>query len=321
VARFQVSIQRPTVIKWSIIGAIVAVLLGAGWFLLRDSSLVGVTEVEIHGLHSSQTPMVRSALESEAKEMTTLHVRTDALKQAVAKYSSVADLKVESHFPHKLTINVVERVPVAIYASKSGRFPVNADGLLLRGLSVRGRLPAIRSKAIVTGDRVTHAGDKALLQMLGAAPKPLRERVKRAEFEKRGIAVDMHSGPRLIFGGPTKLKAKWDAVIRVLADPGSAGATYIDVRLPERVGVGGTDKPSEAASGVAPSTNTAPAEGGTGTQTESSQAGAGGAGSGNSAGSQGGQSGLSGGGGANTYSAPQSSTQSQNPSYQPNPGG
>ena len=45
------------------------------------------------------------------------------------------------------------------------------------------------------------------------------------------LAMD---GPVLYFGDSHRLAAKWAAASRVLADASSRGATYLDLRLPER---------------------------------------------------------------------------------------
>ncbi|UUY02045.1 hypothetical protein LRS13_15125 [Svornostia abyssi] len=46
-------------------------------------------------------------------------------------------------------------------------------------------------------------------------------------------------GPRLRFGRGDRLTAKWAAAARVLADEDAQGASYIDLRLPERPAAGG----------------------------------------------------------------------------------
>ena len=46
-------------------------------------------------------------------------------------------------------------------------------------------------------------------------------------------------GPDLIFGDAYDARRKWLAAARVLAASGAAGATYLDLRIPERVAAGG----------------------------------------------------------------------------------
>jgi cell division protein FtsQ len=55
----------------------------------------------------------------------------------------------------------------------------------------------------------------------------------------RGLTLDLRNGPDLIFGSGADAPRKWTAAVRVLADPSSEGATYLDLRVPERVAAGG----------------------------------------------------------------------------------
>src|ERR671915_37508 len=81
-------------------------LAGSGWMWLRDSSLVAVRDVQIAGVTASDGDRVRSALENAAREMTTLHVREQALREATSSFTSVEDLRVQTDFPHGMTIEV-----------------------------------------------------------------------------------------------------------------------------------------------------------------------------------------------------------------------
>ena len=51
--------------------------------------------------------------------------------------------------------------------------------------------------------------------------------------------MTLKAGPELYFGDADRVTAKWAAAARVLADASSKGATYVDVRLPERPVAGG----------------------------------------------------------------------------------
>jgi cell division protein FtsQ len=44
----------------------------------------------------------------------------------------------------------------------------------------------------------------------------------------------MRDGMLVYFGDETRPHAKWASLAAVLSDPSSAGASYVDVRLPER---------------------------------------------------------------------------------------
>ena len=78
---------------------------------------------------------------------------------------------------------------------------------------------------------------------LAAAPPALRARVRRVYLGPNGLTLPLRNGPTLYFGGSERLRAKWIAAATVLADPTSTGATYIDLRLPERPAAGGLEQP------------------------------------------------------------------------------
>ena len=72
----------------------------------------------------------------------------------------------------------------------------------------------------------------AALTVLGAAPAPLARLVERVFTGPKGLTVAMRNGLLVYFGDATRPHAKWLSLARVLADPSSAGASYVDVRLP-----------------------------------------------------------------------------------------
>jgi cell division protein FtsQ len=245
---------------------LLGVLGYGGWTWLRDSSLAAVRDVEISGTTSSEEPKVRAALDAAARDMTTLHVREDALRSAVAQYSSVAAIEVEADFPHTLKIRVVEHTPVAVLVSGDREIAASGDGLLLRGVVADGDLPVIKMDAPPTGERIGNANTRTALTIAAAAPDAIRRRIDRLWTGPRGMMLALVDGPDLIFGDASEARRKWLSAARVLADPSAAGATYLDVRIPERVAAGGlgpVPEPTPEATGTptpvpAPETNPQP---------------------------------------------------------------
>ena len=220
-------------------------LLSGGWLWLRDSGLVAVDDVSVTGLSGTEAPRVRAALEGAARDMTTLHVRPDQLRTAVEPYPSIMAVDAHADFPHRLRVVVHEHVAVAALASGSDRVPVAADGTLLRGSSTRG-LPVVAVAAPPPGDMVSDKRTLRVVTLLAAAPPELRAKVSRVYAGPRGLTAPLQDGPVLYFGGADRLRAKWAAAAQVLADRASAGATYIDLRLPERPAAGGLEDPTPA---------------------------------------------------------------------------
>ena len=216
------------------------VLLLAGWFWLRESSLVAVRTVEVTGIDGSQGARVRAALEDAARSMTTLHVRRSALDTAVAPFSLVKRLEVSTDFPHTMRIHVVTNVAVGAVTVDGRRIAVTSDGTILRDVVAPARLPQIPLRATPAGARLTEPSAVAAVAALSAAPTALRERVEAVRTTARlGLTLQLAHGPLLIFGTAERLAAKWAAAAAVLADPDAAGATAINLLAPERPATSG----------------------------------------------------------------------------------
>jgi cell division protein FtsQ len=224
----------------------VLALLGGGWLWLRDSRLVAVDQVSVTGVSGSEAPLVRAALEGAARDMTTLHVRADQLKTAVEPFPAIMAVEAQPDFPHGLRIVVHEHVAVAALAAGGDRVPVAADGTLLRGTPTSG-LPVIDVRASTGGDTVTDRQALRAVALLAIAPTALRAKLGRVYLGPRGLTAALQDGPVLYFGGAERLSAKWTAATVVLANKSSAGASYLDLRLPERPAAGGLVAPAPQA--------------------------------------------------------------------------
>jgi cell division protein FtsQ len=222
----------------------VLLLLGGAWLWLRDSSLVAVRQVDVTGLSGSEAPRVRAALQEAARDMTTLHVRSKQLRTAVAPYPAVMSIEAHADFPHRLRVVVHEHVAVGALTAGNDRVAVAADGTVLRGSATQG-LPLIAVGAAPAGGAVSDRRAQRAIALLAAAPAALRAKVQRVYAGPRGLTAPLVDGPVLYFGGPERLRAKWTAAARVLADRSSAGATYLDLRLPERPAAGGLEAPQQ----------------------------------------------------------------------------
>jgi cell division protein FtsQ len=213
-------------------------VLYVGWF--RDSSFAKVHDVYVSGLSGPQSRSIRAALEDAGVSMTTLHVRDGALRAAVADYPVVRSVTAQGDFPHTLRIQIELNLPVAVVQTPAGRIPVTADGLLLRDVPLTSGLPLLAGRAGALPDRITDGPTYSLLRVVASAPGPLRDRVRSVQVKAgAGLVAHVRRGPDLIFGNTDRIAAKWVAASRVLASPAARGATYIDLRLPERPAAGG----------------------------------------------------------------------------------
>ncbi|HEV2974086.1 MAG TPA: FtsQ-type POTRA domain-containing protein [Solirubrobacteraceae bacterium] len=244
-------------------------LLAGGWLWLRDSSLVAVRQVRIVGAHGADASAIDSALTQAARRMSTFDVKTGALRAAVAAYPIVGRIQAHASFPHSLSIRVIEQPPVASVAVAGVKTAVAADGVVLGPAHVSGSLPSLTGTTpLSTGEQIHNPTLLGALSALSAAPAPLASEVERAYEGPKGLTIVLHGGLLAYFGDATLAHAKWLSLARVLADASSAGASYVDVRVPERPAAGfpsGVAPPSSAGAEAERSTATPPSS-------ESSQA-------------------------------------------------
>jgi cell division protein FtsQ len=243
--------QRPHVpLKVVAIAVVAACALGGGWYWFRDSQFVRVSEITIIGANGREAAQVRKVLKDVASDMTTLHVREDQLRTAVAPYPVVKDLRIHAAFPHTLRIEVIERNPVAVVVGSNQRQPVSADGTVLPIGAGSADLPQIAASGATAGSRLADPKARNAAAVLGAAPKDLVPMIASAGSDAQGLRVQLRDGPVVFFGSVDQLAAKWAAAARVLADPQSAGAVYVDVHVAARPVAGrfpgspGTDAPT-----------------------------------------------------------------------------
>jgi cell division protein FtsQ len=242
------SLPRPALVV--ILLVIVALLFG-GWLWLRDSSLVAINRVAVTGVSGPDAGRIRGALIRAARNMTTLDVREDELRTAVAPYPVVKDLRISTRFPHAIQIRVIEHVPVAVVTAAGRSLAVASDGTLLHDMAAPASLPVIQMPSAPAGTKLVDQAAMSAVALLSAAPYPLLARISQASTDgQHGLVAQLRNGPSIYFGDSGRLAAKWTAAQAVLADAGSAGAAYIDVADPGRPAAGGGGGSGTAATGA-----------------------------------------------------------------------
>lgn len=224
-----------------LIAALAAAALGGGFMLFRSSSFVAVDQVEIAGVHGAQAAAVSQALEAAARQMSTMDYSAGALEAAVARYPVVRSVSVRTSFPHRMWIAVAEQLPVAQLSLDGQRSAVAADGVVLGPALASSALPTIPASSIpAVGGHVGGGRLRSYLAVLGAAPASLLPLVSRIFVGAQGLTARMSDGLLVYFGDAQRPHAKWDSLVTVLDSTGAAGASYVDVRVPQRPGAGVT---------------------------------------------------------------------------------
>jgi cell division protein FtsQ len=253
-------------LRFALLALLVALpLLCGGWLWLRESPLVSVKDVRISGVHGPDARAIDAALEASARRMSTLDVHTGALLQAVARYRVVRAVHATPSVPHGLRIRVSEQLPVAVLVVPGSRTAVAADGVVLGAALLSSSLPTVAgSHQPAPGRRVTGTSLLGALAVLGAAPAALARLVESVSSGPRGLTVAMRGGLLAYFGDASRPHAKWLSLARVLADTSSAGASYVDVRVPARPAAGfpaGMLPPAQSAAAQSGSSETSGASG------------------------------------------------------------
>jgi cell division protein FtsQ len=214
------------------------VLLAAGWagyLWLRDVSVLRAKHVKVSGVSGHEARAIRRALTEAGERMTVLHVRESELEQAVDGFASVRAVSASADFPNTLEVRVEQYQPVAALLTPAGRrIAVSGDGTLLGSAGSESKLATVKVDEIPSSRLLPRGLARTLVTVLAGAPPPMRPLLERAFATRRAIEVPLRNGPTLYFGKPDRVAAKWAAAARVLADAGSGGARFIDLRLPER---------------------------------------------------------------------------------------
>lgn len=225
--------------RWIILAVLLAAFLLGAFLWVRDSSLVGVEQVNVTGATGTTSRAVERSIADAAQQMTTMDFDAAAIRAAVAPYPIVKSVEVTTHFPHRVDVIVHEHTPVATVVTGGKDVPVAADGTLLAGTIAKGVPPLATDRLPVRG-QVTEAAMRDEIRVLAGATAAQRAGVEHIQHGVHGVEVKLQGSATVAYFGTGEEAAdQWVALKRVLADPASSGATYIDVRVPERPAAGG----------------------------------------------------------------------------------
>ena len=235
-------LRRPR-LRWLVVLAAIAAILGAVYmFWFRHSEFVAVEAVRVEGIdpRANDGDELAVALEEAAKTLTTLDVQTAVLERAAAPFPLVADIRAEADFPHKLTIHVVTRRPVARIGVGEDARAVDASGVILPTLDLANfDVPRLPLEEVPSHVRL-EGGVADQVAVLAAAPTPMLELAQGTRSTPMGVEVLMPGGLELRFGAPQNAAAKWKAAAAIIADPDLTEVGYVDLTSPARSAAGGT---------------------------------------------------------------------------------
>jgi cell division protein FtsQ len=229
------------VIRRRVLAAALLLLVLYGGYMLwfRDLSWFAIHDVTVKGATTNERE-IKSAVERVAGDMTSLHIKDDELRDAVARFPTVASVGASTSFPHGIEVTITERLPVAFIRVHGQQTAVSADGYLLAGADFDAKaLPRIEGAA-AHGARLDEDA-AAQAAILGATPAPLRNHITSSTWddESGGVVVDLNNGPEVRFGDGSRAQDKWEAAVAVLSGDERGTPSYLDVSVPDRPVSGG----------------------------------------------------------------------------------
>ena len=200
--------------------------------LLLTSPLLSVRKVEVEGVVYANPELVASIVDSIDGEPI-LTVDLDAAEDKLLMIPWVRQARVSMHLPSRVTIEVVERTPIAFFRSVDGfNRVIDRDG---RVLDVIEGDPVDFTPIIGTGPNLS-AGQNTEQPFLGAAelinalPSELRSRLLRVTVSPEGeVSLALTNDVEVLFGRPDDFQAKLVGVVNEIKRQRSRRYAIIDV--------------------------------------------------------------------------------------------
>jgi cell division protein FtsQ len=200
--------------------------------LLLTSPLLSVRKVDVEGVVYANPELVASIVDSIDGEPI-LTVDLDAAENKLLMIPWVRQARVSMHLPSRVTIEVVERSPIAFFRSVDGfNRVIDRDG---RVLDVIEGDPVDFTPIIGTGPNLS-AGQNTEQPFLGAAelinalPSELRARLLTVTVSPEGeVALALTNDVEVLFGRPDDFQAKLVGVVNEIKRQGSRRYAFIDV--------------------------------------------------------------------------------------------
>lgn len=233
-------------------------MLNSSWFDVDDVQVVGQVEADIDeivaasGIEPGQ-PLIEVDLVGAAER--------------IADVPWIGSATVDRAWNGRITIEVVERGPVAAIPARSGFALVDEQGRQLEVVDRRpdGFLPIA---GVTTSGR---AGDTVgadigpVLSVVLSLPFGIAEQVAGLRVEPAGVVLDLTTGGEVVLGDDRELGAKYQALETMLTRVDLSCLATMDVRVPSaptltRTGDGGTDAADGTGSGPGEEPQSSPVE-------------------------------------------------------------
>lgn len=225
-------------LKWFVLAGVIIAVLTAGLAVLGSSlfEVNNLDDISISGARRISQPDLDAAVDRILNHPVLL-IDTHSIEAQLERTPWVRSARVTTDFPHKASIELLERVPIATYAGPDGRFRIiDVEGrvvdvidnqpvefMLITGQGVNA------SPGTSAGDAFTHSAE--LVQALSAAVRSRTESVGVTDIG--GLTLQFHNGAVVSLGAPTDLLDKLTRLEAFLKRDNDTCTTAIDVATNE----------------------------------------------------------------------------------------
>ncbi|MDP3968642.1 MAG: FtsQ-type POTRA domain-containing protein [Nocardioides sp.] len=207
----------------------VAALLGGGAWLLLESPVLGVEQVEVTGTDLLSGATIRAVADVVPGEPLA-RVDVDGIRARVQDLVEVADVEVRRSWPDTVVVAVTERSSVAVVEREGRIRGMDEEGVLFRSYARRPPgLPLVRISAATRSEALAEAA-----AVLRALPSVLDGRVAFVVVRTvDDIAVRLRDGSTVVWGSAEDSGNKGDVLAILLEqEPGGAAVREYDVSVP-----------------------------------------------------------------------------------------
>jgi cell division protein FtsQ len=200
---------------------VVGLVAGAGW-LVFVSSVLAVERVEVSGAHTVSADRISRAAAVPLGEPLA-RVDVDRVRERVEDVPVVARAVIGRSWPHTVSVEVVERTPVAVVRRDGELWLTDAEGVMYRTVArPRRRMPVVT----VGPDPQTLPSAAAVVDDL---PRPMVRRVSRVRAETiDSIELRLRDGRSVVWGSAESSQLKAEVLASLL----HRRASVYDVSVP-----------------------------------------------------------------------------------------
>jgi cell division protein FtsQ len=226
---------------------VVALVLAGGAYVALHSSLFSVTTVTVSGEHHETADEVLAASGLRG-DPSMASVNTAAVAQRIeASFPWVATADVVTHWPHTVSITIVERRAVAIVHSPAGAASlVDVTGRELGAPRPNEALPSLQFAVVKgspgsagTATQLPAAAEPGLL-VAASLPRAFKWQVDTIVVDPRGqVTLRMNSPVTFELGFASNLGAKYEAIAAIIEHATLHAGDVVDVSVPQATTVSG----------------------------------------------------------------------------------